>query len=138
MNFYAKRRPRPVLQIISMIDILIILLIFLVVTTTFKENQSLLNVTLPKSDSLAQGSAADRRISLVVTKDEKIFLADQPIEATGLGKALTSAREASPGLKLELKVDEKVPFGTLIKVWEGLKSAGFKMNEVPARVLKGG
>lgn len=138
MNFYVKKRPKPVLQIISMIDILIILLIFLVVTTTFKDPQSFVNVTLPRSESLASGEKGEPvpRLGLVVTKDEKIFLGDVPIQAEDLASALQTARETKPGTKLELRIDEKVPFGTLIKVWEGLKTAGFKLNEVPARIMK--
>ena len=136
MNFFVKRRPKPVLQIISMIDILIILLIFLVVTTTFKESQSVVSVSLPKSESLATGETPEARLGLIVTKDEKFFLGDQPITADNLIQSLQAAKVARPGVKLELRIDEKVPFGTLIKVWEGLKEAGYKMNEVPARVMR--
>ena len=136
MNFYVKRRAKPVLQIISMIDILIILLIFLVVTTTFKEAQSAISVSLPKSESLATGVEEAPRLGLIVTKDEKIFLGETPVTPEELVSALQTAKTTRPGMKLELRIDEKVPFGTLIKVWEGLKNAGYKMNEVPARVMK--
>ncbi len=136
MNFYQKKRRTPVLQIISMIDILIILLIFLVVTTTFKEAQSAISVSLPKSESLASGVEEAPRLGLIVTKDEKIFLGDDPVTPEELVSALQTAKSTRPGMKLELRIDEKVPFGTLIKVWEGLKNAGYKMNEVPARVMK--
>lgn len=136
MNFSIKRRPKPVLQIISMIDILIILLIFLVVTTTFKEAQAVVSVSLPKSEALATGEAPEARLGLIVTKDEKIYLGDQPVSSEGLVAALQAAKIARPDVKMELRIDEKVPFGTLIQVWEGLKNAGFKMNEVPARVMK--
>lgn len=136
MNFLVKKRPKPVLQIIAMIDILIVLLIFLVATTTFKEAQSSVSVSLPKSESLATGEAPIARLGLSVTKEEKIFLGDQPVALDDLVAALQAAKSAQPDVKLELRLDEKVPFGTLIKVWEGLKNAGYKMNEVPARVMK--
>lgn len=136
MNFYVKRRPKPVLQIISMIDILIILLIFMVVTTTFKEAQASVSVSLPKSETLATGDKPEGRIGLIVTKDEAIYLGDKSVSADALVEALRSHRLRDPGLKLELRIDEKVPFGTLIKVWEALKNSGYKMNEVPARVIK--
>ncbi|MBP7950800.1 MAG: biopolymer transporter ExbD [Verrucomicrobiales bacterium] len=138
MNFFVKRRPKPVLQIISMIDILIILLIFLVVTTTFKENVAALQVSLPKTESLATGAEAEPRVGLVVTREEKIFLGDAPVDPSGLTQALETARSSRPGMKLELRIDEKVPFGTLIKLWESLKAAGFKTNEIPARVVRPG
>jgi biopolymer transport protein ExbD len=136
MNFFIKRRPRPVLQIISMIDILIILLIFLVVTTTFKEAQSSVSISLPKSEALATGGTPEARLGLIVTKDEKIYLGETPVLAADLVSALQSAKQTRPDVKLELRIDEKVPFGTLISVWESLKNAGYKMNDVPARVMK--
>jgi biopolymer transport protein ExbD len=134
MNFHPKRRPRPVLQIISMIDILIVLLIFLVVSTTFKDKANHLNLTLPRSDAVASGADATPRLGLIVTKDDEIFLGDKPLAADALVAALQEAKTSRPDVKLELRIDEKVPFGTMVKVWDALKLAGFKMNEVPARV----
>lgn len=120
-----------------MIDILIILLIFLVVNTTFKEAQSALNVSLPSSREMALGTTIDDgRLSLVVTKDEKIFLADIETPAAGLPAALAQMKATRPDARLELKVDEKASFGLLIQLWDALTKAGFKVNDVPARVLR--
>lgn len=120
-----------------MIDILIILLIFLVVNTTFKEAQSALNVSLPSSREMALGtSAAEGRVSLTVTREEKIFLADVEVAAAGLPAALTRLKADQPAAQLELKVDEKASFGLLIQLWDALTKAGFKVNDVPARVLR--
>ena len=137
MNFYQKRRRTPALQIISMVDILIILLIFLVVNTTFKDLSSALNVSLPSSREMALGTAADEgRLSLTVTKEEKIFLADAAIAAPDLAAALIQLKSSQPNARLELKVDEKASFGLLIQLWDSLSKAGYKVNEVPARVLR--
>lgn len=137
MNFYQKRRRTPVLQIISMIDILIILLIFLVVNTTFKEAQTALNVSLPTSREMVLGkTAADSRLSLTVTEDEKIHLAGQETSLADLPAALTGMKAGNPDAKLELRVDEKASFGFLIGLWDALTKSGFKVNDVPARVLR--
>jgi len=120
-----------------MIDILIILLIFLVVNTTFKQTQSALNVSLPSSREMALGTAAaEGAISLSVTRDEKIYLADAPVSPADLPAALSNLKATRPAARLELKVDEKASFGLLIQLWDGLTKAGFKVNEVPARVLR--
>lgn len=120
-----------------MIDILIILLIFLVVSTTFKEAQPALNVSLPSSREMALGTTPDEgRLSLTVNKDEKIFLADLEVPAANLPTALARMKQDRPTAQLELKVDEKASFGLLIQVWDALTKAGFKVNDVPARVLR--
>ena len=148
MNFYQKRRRTPVLQIISMIDILIILLIFLVVSTTFKDARkskaqgaaarSVLNVTVPVSEAMQLGTDTAPRVSLTITKEEKCYLADVEVPLEKLGASLKVFRDSSPASKLDLRIDEKVSFGSLIRIWDGLTRAGYKVGDVPARVLRAG
>lgn len=54
MKFYTQKRRQPTVPIVTLIDILAILLIFFIVTTTFKQRQSLLNVNLPKSSQMGE------------------------------------------------------------------------------------
>jgi len=147
MNFYQKKRRTPVLQIISMIDILIILLIFLVVSTTFKEPRqakaaapaarSVLNVSIPVSEAMTLGTDTSARVSLTVTKDEQCFLADVPVPLPQLAESLKTFKDSSPA-KLDLRIDEKVSFGTIIRIWDALTKSGYKVGDVPARVTRPG
>ena len=136
MNFHVRRRRSPVLQIINMIDILIILLIFLVVSTSFKESHSVLNVSVPVSDALALGTDSERRTGISLTKEGKVYLDDREVPAAETATALASLRSARPDARLDLRIDENVPFGTIIKVWDALTKAGYKVGDVPARVLR--
>jgi biopolymer transport protein ExbD len=149
MNFYQKKRRTPVLQIISMIDILIILLIFLVVSTTFKNTKkvpvaagaaarSVLNVSIPVSEAMNLGTDTTARTSLTVTKEEKCYLADVEVTLADLGDRLKLFKASSPAAKLDLRIDEKVSFGTLIRIWDGLTKGGYKVGDVPARVTRAG
>jgi biopolymer transport protein ExbD len=147
MNFYQKKRRTPILQIISMIDILIILLIFLVVNTTFATPKrasaaaaarSVLNVSIPVSEAMNLGTDTTVRTSLTVTKDEKCYLADVEVPIAGLGERLLLFKASSPGSKLDLRIDEKVSFGTLIRIWDCLTKGGYKVGDVPARVTRAG
>ena len=61
MNFYQKKRQRPTVSVISMIDILAILLIFFIVTTTFKQSDSLVKVNLPRSSEMKGVDDAEKR-----------------------------------------------------------------------------
>ncbi len=148
MNFYQKKRRTPILQIISMIDILIILLIFLVVNTTFANPKkagapgaaarSVLNVSIPVSEALNLGTDTTARTSLTVTREEKCYLADVEVPVAELGGRLKTFKTGSPSSKLDLRIDEKVSFGTLIRVWDALTEGGYKVGDVPARVTRGG
>ena len=148
MNLYQKKRRTPVLQIINMIDILIILLIFLVVSTTFKDPRKaraaaaaarpVLNVSIPVSEAMNLGTDSAARVSITVTKEEKCYLADVEVPLAQLGESLRVFKESSPASKLDLRIDEKVSFGSLIRIWDSLTKAGYKVGDVPARVLRGG
>ena len=136
MNFHVRRRRSPALQIINMIDILIILLIFLVVSTSFKESRSVLNVSVPVSEALSLGTDSEARIGIVLTKEGKVFLDDAEVPASEAADALSRLRANRPDARLDLRIDENVPFGTIIKVWDALTKAGYKVGDVPARVLR--
>jgi biopolymer transport protein ExbD len=136
MNFYTRRRPKPVLQIISMIDLLIVLLLFLVVSTSFKDATSHLQLSLPQTSSGTGNAEASARLSLTVTKDNKILLGAKEIALEQLAASVTEAKTARPDVKLDLKIDKSVPTGMTLQIYDALKQAGCKMSEVPLRVAK--
>ena len=108
MKFIEQETARPPVPIVSLIDILAILLIFFIFTTTFKKREALVNLSLPQSSELAQATDADERVSLSVTVDERIVLGEQEVQLADLGAALLAFRDRSPEAKLELRVDEEV------------------------------
>jgi len=135
MNFYQKRRSAPAVPIISLIDILAILLIFFIVTTTFKEQKSLLNISLPKASKMSGTPALERRMTLAVSENEEVFLEDEPVPLDSLAAVLQRLKAENPEVKLELQADETLPLGTLVAVWDALNQAGIAIKDVPARIL---
>ena len=119
MSFYVKKRRMPIIQVVPLIDILTVLLIFFVVTTTFEtqSRNALLKIALPEAARLNPILDSIPRTSLSVTAAGEIYLADQPVEMEDLSAAVRTWRERDPAGKLELKADENVPLGTLVKVW---------------------
>lgn len=137
MNLRPRRRPVPMIPIVSLIDILVILLIFFIATTTFRQQKSHLQIALPESKSLGAAAAAtDSRIALTITKDQQILLDASPVQAEALAEALRQLRADKPGAKLELEADTGTALGVLVKVWDALKAAGYSIGEVPARIQK--
>jgi biopolymer transport protein ExbD len=135
MKFVTSRRSNPVVPIVSLIDILAILLIFFIFTTTFKKREALVNLSLPQSSELAQASDVTERVSLSVTVDERIVLGEQEVLLDDLGAALRAFRDRSPAAKLELRVDEEVPLGFLVQVWDEASGVGVKIGDIPLRIL---
>lgn len=122
-------------QIVTLIDILAILLIFFIVTTTFKTKESLVQVNLPRSSEMGEGTAADRRVPLALGKDGRISLGDRVVPLESLAAALGEFRAARPQDRLELKADEGAPLGLMVKVWDAATQAGLKIDDLPLRIL---
>ncbi|MEA3164130.1 MAG: biopolymer transport protein ExbD [Verrucomicrobiota bacterium] len=127
MRFYVKRKRTPQIIIVSMIDIFAMLLIFFIVTTTFKTAQTELSIKLPESKTATQAENPADPIVLAITSDEKIVLGDQPIKSVDdLASALQDLQKKSPDRPLAMKADQKVSFGFLVQVLDSLKKAGVK------------
>ncbi len=137
MNLRRQRRAVPAIPIVSLIDIMVILLIFTTATTTFKKNKTQMEIALPESKSMGSTtSKPDARLTLAITKEQKIFLDSNPVELDKLAEALKKLRAENPDVKLELEADTSTALGMLIKVWDGLKAAGIPINDVPARIQR--
>lgn len=135
MKIYTKRRQKPTVPIITLIDILAILLIFFIVTTTFKTKESLVKVNLPRSSEMAATGDATLRTALALGKDGSVSLGEQVVPMEGLAAALTQYKQANPEGELELKADEGAPLGLMIDVWDAATKAGIEIGELPLRIL---
>ncbi len=123
------------MPIVTLIDILAILLIFFIVTTTFKSRQSLVKVNLPRSSELASDPSSQKRVVLALGKDATISLGDRIVPIEQLAATLEQFREGDPDAKLELRADENAPLGALVGVWDAAVSAGVEIADLPLRIL---
>ena len=134
MNIYQKKRAKPTVPIITLIDILAILLIFFIVTTTFKKRESSVKVNLPKSSEMAAEGDETPRVALSLSKDGRVSLGSEIIEMDSLPLALLRFSETSDD-ELELKADEGAPLGLMVEVWDAVTKAGLEIGELPLRIL---
>jgi biopolymer transport protein ExbD len=132
MQFHVrKRRGAPAVIIVALIDVLIVMLIFLMVTTTFKQ-QPALKLSLPES-SQAQKEGASETAPLVITIDAKGLLRLSkandfiPVTEERLREELRAAVARNPDQKLALNADKSAPFGQVIRVMDAAKAANIKM-----------
>lgn len=111
------------INIISLIDILVVLLIFYIVTTVFKKPEPKVVIKVP--DSTQAKPTQDSAPSIIyVTADRQVFLDDKPVDITMLGDALQEKMLGNPSFKVALKADTDAPFGLITKVLDAAKKAG--------------
>lgn len=130
MKFYTRKRRMPAVIIVSLIDILAILLIFVIVTTTFKRDQPAVVINLPESKTATAAPTQTDPAILSISSDQKLFLDNKPVELSGLKQALVEMLAANPNRALALNADKAAPFGFVVSVMDVLKEAN--VRNVPA------
>jgi biopolymer transport protein ExbD len=125
MKFAVKKRRAPSIIIVSLVDILTILLIFFVVSTTFKKDQPEVQINLPDSKTAVKTPAEMDHALITVDQNDEIQLDGRAVSADELE---TAVRDLPPTRKssLALQADKKASYGTIIKVMDSLKLAGVK------------
>ena len=125
MKFAVKKRRAPSIIIVSLVDILTILLIFFVVSTTFKRDQPEVQINLPESKTAKNVPAELEHAIVTVDQNDEIKLDNKTIGVDELENAvrgLPDTRRSS----LALQADKKASFGMIVKVMDALKLAGVK------------
>jgi biopolymer transport protein ExbD len=134
MKIAVRKRRAPSIIIVSLVDILTILLIFFVVSTTFKRDQPEVQINLPDSKTSTKASSELEHAVVSVNENDEVRLDGQVIAVDQLEasvKNLSATRRST----LALQADKKATFGTIIKVMDALKLAGVK--NLPAFTREG-
>jgi biopolymer transport protein ExbD len=122
-----RRRPRftrrdTILDLTPMVDVVFLLIIFFMVSTTFITLESGLPVDLPQASS-AEAQATDVP-TVTVTREQVIFLGGAEIQEGQLVGLLRAQLEASGQGVVVLRVDQTVPHGRAVRVMDLIKQAG--------------
>lgn len=134
MRFRRPGKRKGEVPIVPMIDILFILLIFFIVSTTFKRPRPVLPIELPTVREVPVVADREERSVLRVTHEGKVSIDNLRVPEGFLEAYLGAFLKENPGRKLELEADKRLPLGELLKVWDALTRAGIPIREVPARI----
>ena len=134
MHFPRPVRSRSQVQIIPMIDVLIFLLIFLIISTQFKKPRSALRIELPTVREVPSDKLVDVRSVIAVDAEGRITLDTLKVPEGLLQSYLAAYQKQNPGRKLELEADRHLSIEHLLGIWDSLIKAGIPVTDVPARV----
>ena len=127
MNFQRGRtREEPEINLIPMIDVLLVILIFLMVTTSYAK-YSELQINLPQAGGEAS-PAQIKPITVAVDATEHYAVNNAAVSFTGVAAlAITlknaAGEQADPTIVID--ADAKTPHQAVINVMEAARQAGF-------------
>ena len=129
MKFYPRRRrTAPTIIIISLIDVLIVMVVFLMVTSTYK-NQPSVKLTLPETSEAPRNGSANEKPPMVVTvakTEPHYYVGNRPVTAEKLQTELKLAASADPDVHLVIRADGGAEWRLVVKVMEYAKLAPIK------------
>ena len=122
----SKAQRPPVIRVINLVDVLFILLIFFIATTTFRATSpTAVKLVLPEAKTAEEvGREKVDRLNIAVGSDETIYLDNKPVALSVLEKALRDAREKNPKVQVQFSADKTVSYGTVVATVDAARSAG--------------
>lgn len=132
MQIRERKRKRPSINITSLIDVMFLLLIFFMVSTTFVEHPGI-ELRLPAA-STAEPSKLEP-LTLSIDKKGRMFLNDMPVQEKELRTELERAA-GKPRATLVLRADEGVPYGYVIHAMDITRQSGIHRIVSLTRIRK--
>ncbi len=128
MKFRRKERDNVDIPLVSLIDVVFILLLFFVVTTTFTR-ESQLKVELPEASSGTPPEASEvKQLEIIIGADSSYLLNGQSLlrpDLEGLMAALQKESEGDNSLPLIISADGKAPHQAVITAMDAAGKLGF-------------
>lgn len=127
---FRRRKPREVIDInlVSLIDVVFILLLFFVVTTTFTR-ESQLRIELPQAVTGTPETDAElRHLDIAISADGVFSVNDNVLPDTQLSTLVDALRNESAGdntLPLSISADGKTPHQAVITAMDAAGKLGF-------------
>ena len=130
---HLKPLPEPRLEILNLIDILITLVAFFMLTSTFVVEQAhqSIGINLPQVRHDVTLNNVDTKMTLELHKDHQLFYRGQRIDLGGLKKIFL---EQTPETVLSIKADKDCCYSWVVELLD--LAAGCKLDKVALEVRK--
>lgn len=122
----ARTQYVPKIRIINLVDILFVLVLFLIATTTFRSDQpAAVKVALPEAATAEEvGREKIARVVISLSADDKLYLDGKPTDLKSLEAALQKAKAGNPDVVLQFSADKAASYGSVVAIVDAARAAG--------------
>ena len=111
----------PEINLIPFIDVLLVVLIFLMISTTFTRYQELA-ITLP-SASGTESQSDSKQVHIAVSRDGRFAINGKVIDQSQLSNVLSQFSSKDAGLQVNIDADAKAPHQSVMTALEAARNA---------------
>ncbi len=137
MNFRRRRRETADINLTPLIDVVFLLLIFFMVSTTF-DKQSRIKVQLPEASQQKQLNRKDAtRLDITVSATGKFYVNDREVINTDidtLKRAIDKVAKGRTDLPVVISADAHTPYQAVITVMDAASQTGLSNMSFPISV----
>jgi len=125
MNFRGRWKEDPEVNLIPMIDVLLVILIFLMITTTYSKFAEL-QINLPSAE-VEKSADRPNEVNIMVSAEGQYTIDRKPFAFSSVGAFGEAMRQAAGSLKdpiVVINADAKASHQSVIHVMEAARLAG--------------
>jgi biopolymer transport protein ExbD len=114
MRFRVKRRKEPQVVLVSLVDVVLQLVIFFVLTSTFRSGEVSIDISLPPAD--APAAVAAEGITVELEEDGTIRLDGEEVSRLDLGEFFRAESASGRTPTVLLRADRSTSHGEVVAV----------------------
>ena len=126
MDFHGRRKEDPEINLIPMIDVLLVIIIFLMLTTTYSKFAEL-QISLPTAEAEKQLERANE-INVVVSVSGQYLIQRNPVAFRDVATLAEELRRAGANMKdpvVVINADNSATHQSVIRVMDAARRAGY-------------
>lgn len=133
MKFRDYRRVNAQPGLTAMIDIIFLLLIFFVLSSTFVL-QPAIKIKLPKT--LTSQLPVRKEIVVIIARDKRVFINNKLTKYSDMYGSFQKEAKMQPNGTVVIRADREVSHGFVVKVMDIVKQAGFPNLAIATEPIK--
>lgn len=117
-----RKREKPQIIVTNLIDVILLLVFFFMVTSTFARDSKKLPIDLPRASSgvLIEGET----LTFQVTAEKKVMLRGEQIFTEAVDQKVREYLAEDPNRAILIEADKTVDYGTVIQLLDVVRTAG--------------
>src|SRR3954468_22502958 len=130
-GLYQKRRKRPELNLVPLIDVLVMLIFFAFVTMQFKQATTM-NLTLPKVETAGKSELKDS-VTISITKEGAVDINGRSATMDTLQEAMHQLGNVSKEVTVVIRSDENTPLRFVTQAMDTCRKQGLNKIRLQSR-----